>query len=451
MAGNRNADGKRSQKNGGGYDCAFVTRPPNTIQTQCPVCLRIPKEPCLASCLCGKEFCRECAEEIQGENKPCPLCNKPGIIFLRHHGSERYLKAQEVWCSQKKNGCDWRGKLGEYEQHLNLNPPSPENQLIGCQFVEVECERGCGERFLRRHITSHQNLECRKRPYSCEYCHDYHSNFQDVTGLHYSQCTQYPVPCPNRCQETAMKRQELQKHIEEECPLTEVNCPLHFAGCGVRLPRKDMPEHLKDTVTHLTLLATTTQSLLKENQELKRHNQQLELKQESMEKQFTALQEEMQTMKLCLGGLPIIFAVNYENNENVVYLPSFYTHAQGYRMCIQFYPNGFQSAKSTHVSLFMCLMRGGYDDYLKWPFRGEITIQIVNQAGDHSHVERVIPYNDETPDDTAGRMTDKERAKGWGFLKYLVISDLDNNIAKNTQYLKNGTLMVRVVGVKITT
>jgi hypothetical protein len=96
-------------------------------------------------------------------------------------------------------------------------------------------------------------------------------------------------------------------------------------------------------------------------------------------------------------------------------------------------------------------MRGGYDDYLKWPFRGEITIQIVNQAGDHSHVERVIPYNDETPDDTAGRMTDKERAKGWGFLKYLVISDLDNNIAKNTQYLKNGTLMVRVVGVKITT
>ena len=98
-------------------------------------------------------------------------------------------------------------------------------------------------------------------------------------------------------------------------------------------------------------------------------------------------------------------------------------------MCVQFYPNGFQVAKSTHVSIFVCIMQGEYDNHLKWPFRGEIPVQIVNQAGDHSHIEKVIPYSDETPDDTAGRVTDKERAKGWGFLK-LTLGDLDFNSVK---------------------
>ena len=55
-------------------------------------------------------------------------------------------------------------------------------------------------------------------------------------------------------------------------------------------------------------------------------------------------------------------------------------------------------------------MKGQFDDHLKWPFRGEITIQIVNQDGDHHHVEKTIPYNDKTPDNTAGRVTGKNRA-----------------------------------------
>ena len=62
------------------------------------------------------------------------------------------------------------------------------------------------------------------------------------------------------------------------------------------------------------------------------------------------------------------------------------------------------------MSVFTCLMKGPFDDHLKWPFRGEITIQIVNQDGDHDHVEMTIPYTDETDDDVAARVTGKERA-----------------------------------------
>ena len=55
-------------------------------------------------------------EQIKEEDKPCPLCNKSDFTYLRDHGLERFLKEFEVWCSNKEKGCDWRGKLGEYEQ-----------------------------------------------------------------------------------------------------------------------------------------------------------------------------------------------------------------------------------------------------------------------------------------------------------------------------------------------
>ena len=472
-------------QNGGGYDCEFVTPQPDVVQTECPICLMIPKEPCVISCPCGKEFCRECIERIKKDNKPCPLCNLTDFTFLRHHGSERYLKAQEVWCSYKKEkgGCEWRGKLGEYEQHLNRNP-SPENQLTGCQFVEVECEHGCGEWFQRHHIAVHQKSLCPKRPYSCEYCCEYESTFEDVTKNHHHQCNKFPVTCPNKCREAPFEQQKVENHVKVECPLTEVNCPLHYAGCEVRLPRKDMPEHMRDMMTHLTLLATVTQTLLKENQELKqqlkssteatealkkevcenrqnvedlrKENQKMQYQRlqsitegryQATEKEVEALKKADRELRLMLGRFPIDFHVNYATKE-IQYLPSFYTHSRGYCMCIRVDTNGIGDGEGTHVSLFAYLMPGPYDDHLKWPFRGEITIQIVNQAGDHSHVEETIAYDDRTSN--AGRVIDKERSGGWGRHHFLAHTKLEYNAAKKTQYLKDNIIIVRVVRVKTT-
>ena len=452
----------------GGYDCEFVTPPPDVFQIECPICLQIPKEPCLISCTCGKEFCRECIERIKEDNKPCPLCNLSDFTFLRHHGSERYLKAQEVWCSHKKDGCGWRGKLGEYEQHLNEDP-SPENQLTGCQFVAVECAHGCGERFQRRHIASHQKGACPKRPYSCEYCNEYESTLEDVTKNHYPQCAKYAVACPNKCRDAPFERQNVKSHVKVECPLAEIDCPLHYAGCKVRLPRKDMPEHMTDTVTHLTLLATVTQSLFRENQELRQTTEDLKTENRELRMSFEDLKKENQEqqkliqdkqeitegkvetldkkMKLALGDFPFDFPVNYVKERQ--YLPSFNTHSHGYKMCIEVDTNGFSSGKETHVSIFTQLMQGPYDDHLKWPFEGEITIQIVNQAGDHSHVEKTIHYNDKTSDTSAGRVTDKRKSKGWGKNKFLAHTDLEYNAARNIQYLKDGIIIVRVVKVVI--
>ena len=463
----------------GGHDCEFVEPPPASFQTECPICLLILKEPCVISCPCGQKMCSECVERIKKEGKPCPLCNKTDFSFMRDYGLERYMKEFEVRCSHVKDGCGWRGKLGEFEQHLNRNP-SPENQLDGCQFVGVECKYVCGGWYWRCDVSVHQIDHCMKRPYSCGYCQVHESTFEHVTQNHYFECPKYPVVCPNVCRCNPFERQEIEYHLKDDCTLTKVSCPLHYAGCEVELPRKDMPEHMKDTVTHLTLLANVT---LKENQELKevvgKKNQQIdkmaqevhELRQrmtaseaetrksfaglrQSVHDKFQAHDKVDREVQKCVQeltfhklGLPVSFRVRQDVEE--VALPPFYTHSHGYKFCVYVYPQGNGDGKGTHVSIYTHLMKGQFDDHLKWPFRGEITIQIVNQDGDHDHVEKTIPYNDETPDDSAGRVTGKNWASGWGLCTFLAHAHLDYNRAKKTQYGKDGVIIVRVVKVTL--
>ena len=535
----------RSKENRGGYDCEFVEPPTEAFQTECPVCLQILKEPHLISC-CGHKFCRECIERIVKDKNACPLCNEPDFTFMRDRGLERSLKELEVWCSYREEGCEWKGKLGELEEHLNRDP-SPENQLKGCQFVEVECMHKCGEWFQRRHITTHETQQCKKRPYSCDHCRDYDSTFEDVTEVHYPQCGKYPVSCPNDCDVYKIERQDLESHLKDQCPLALVDCPFHYAGCETHLPRKDMPEHMRENFTHLTLLATFSQTLSIENQRLVKENQELqrralEREDENQELHLRALEREDENQELhrraleredesretlaavqtslqelkdrhvegvtkqleaderltemddkisrlycahhnvehSMKVLPIeesyyvretdlaatfqstlrnmylpVFPIDFhvEKSNDSIFSPAFYTHSRGYQMCVRVYPNRRPrgAGEGTHVSIFTCIMPGPFDDYLKWPFRGEITIQVVNQAGDHDHVEKTIPYTDKTPDKSAGRVTDEERSGRWGKLKFLSHDDYHQcNDEDEIQYLKDNHLHIRVMGVKIT-
>ena len=458
----------------GGYDCEFVILPPEAFQAECPICLQILKEPCVISCPCEQKICRECVEQIKKNKKPCPLCNKTEITsFMQDYGLERYLKVQDVYCSKKRLGCQWKGKLGDFEQHLNENP-SPEEQLTGCGFVEVECKHGCGEWYERRFIDIHQNEKCPQRPYSCEYCKDYSSTFKDVKTTHYLICKKYPLPCPNKCQDGPfVEKSKMKLHLNDECPLTEVSCPFAYTGCEVKLPRRDMPGHPADISMHFPLLV----SLTRENQQKQRamesqfeerfkvierqyqlqeeklktaveQNKIFEEKVNAREKEIAMLKEEIQPMKMALGEFPLDFKVAFKKKS--VHLPPFFTHPHGYRMCIGVDPNGFGDGEGTHVSLYAYFMQGLFDEHLKWPFRGKITIHIVNQAGDHDHIKGKLNFNDETGDQYCSRVTRREKADcGWGYQKFLAHTELHYNAAKKTQYLKDNIIIVRVVRVKL--
>ena len=57
--------------------------------------------------------------------------------------------------------------------------------------------------------------------------------------------------------------------------------------------------------------------------------------------------------------------------------------------------------------------------------------------------------HDDTPEDIAGRVTDKDPSGGWGKPKFLHHATLQNNTKENIQYLKDDHFIVRIVKVKV--
>ncbi len=238
-----------------GFDCEFVKPPPSEyVQSECPVCLQIIREPHQVTC-CGNKFCKYCIEHIKETKNQCPTCNEEFSSFA-DKGLKQSLYDLKVRCSHQKDGCEWTGELRQLDEHLNTDP-QPEKQLDGCQFVEIDCIYNCGNKLQRPYIQSHQIKDCPKRPFGCEHCHDYKFTFDDVTNNHWPVCGSFPVPCPNQCGST-IQRQNIDSHVAAECPLTTIKCDFHHVGCAVKLPRQDMPEHQRENLlTHISLLATS--------------------------------------------------------------------------------------------------------------------------------------------------------------------------------------------------
>ena len=102
----------------GGYDCKFVEPPPSAFQTECPVCRLLLRDPYQATC-CGTSFCHSCSEQVRSDNNLCPTCRKDDFMVFPNKGLKRSLNQLHVSCTHSKNGCKWRGELGELDHHLS--------------------------------------------------------------------------------------------------------------------------------------------------------------------------------------------------------------------------------------------------------------------------------------------------------------------------------------------
>ena len=103
-----------------------------------------------------------------------------------------------------------------------------------------------------------------------------------------------------------------------------------------------------------------------------------------------------------------------------------------------------------HVSVFAHLMRGEFDDLLKWPFRGHVTIAMLNQLEDNNHSIRTVRFTDTTDHQIIDRVTEGVRApSGRGYPTFIPHTELNYNPAKNCQYLKYDCLHFQIAMVEL--
>ncbi len=139
--------------------------------------------------------------------------------------------------------------------------------------------------------------------------------------------------------------------------------------------------------------------------------------------------------------------LKHKSDKDLFYSPPFYTSSKGYKMGINVDANGDGDGKGTHVSVFACLMKGDNDDSLSWPFTGTVTVELLNQLEDKNHLKETIPFTED--DECSQRVVDCERGLGLGRPKFISHADLAHKPLTNTQYLKDDTLVFRLVSVQV--
>ncbi|KAJ3451875.1 ring finger protein dg17-related [Anaeramoeba flamelloides] len=203
----------------------------------CPHCKNPFEDPVDSSC--DHTFCRACFDHLIRNNKPCPKCNTPFISRECTESSNsvrQLLNKLQVYCPNKKQGCNEifkRGEINKHRHNCGYNivhcPNFPcdnsyfakdaEKHLSKCVFRTIKCPFGCEKEIIFIDVDEHAK-ECVKANFRCKYCNEL--IVRDLEEQHFeTKCTKYPQPCKyssNGCNKI-LPRDEHEQHLK--------NCPYH--------------------------------------------------------------------------------------------------------------------------------------------------------------------------------------------------------------------------------
>ncbi len=477
-------------RNEGGYCCNFVQNPPRLPEFRCPICSLVPRDPHLTTC-CGRNACKTCLPRAanNAEGTPCPLCGRR-LSAVKNRSLNNEVEALEAYCCFKDRGCNWKGKLDGYDKHASA-----------CDYSRIQCQYNCGASVQRRCYEEHLQQTCTRYPLPCPTCG------KDIERRNHkahtrTQCPLTTVTCPFSevgCKVT-LQRKELRSHFtsafQHHLVLVKSRSETLkseslkrkrelVASEGKRLKeREDEVVKLHELLRETQLKSNTLQKLVGETEQEVRH---LKLEQRRSRERFGAdiggrdteiqrlkqsirqLQEQMKSK--CYGPPLPRFAVVRSRPappERVTYIPPltmritefakrkwnneiwnsppFYTHKYGYKMCLIVYTNGTDRLRGVWVSAYVSLVKGEYDDHLKWPYHGKVTLGVNNYARNAMHVSHTVVFDSDSDLGAGKRVTDGYlAATRLGVHQFLIQRSLDPVVPFSSQrYLNKDCLEIRI-------
>ena len=393
-------------------------------ELKCPICLELVSDPVQTSC--GHLLCEKCMNKTD----TCPVDRKT-FTATPDHFNNRRLGDFKVKCPNSEKGCDWQGELREAEVHTSDI----------CCFQMMKCKNGCNEEMERRQLRSHETTKCLHRNFKCPHC-PHRGPYNTVTTSHLTVCESFHLPCVAGCKRT-LTRRGMKDHLAKTCSEELVECPHKMAGCASIIKRKDLKGHTSDKDHHLQALMDSHAAAMEQLYGIIRHG--LGSNVSSIPLSFRPW---LQNTFTCYPIPPWVIKMEgfQRKKESMKHWHSdpVYSHFGGYQMCIDVNATNDRDGKGTHVSLYVCLMRGDNDDNLKWPFKGTIKVSLLNQLEDGQHHTRQ-PWSPDNPKMACDRVTKNGGAgSSWGYHKFISHQDLSYNSKKKVQYLKDDTLFFRV-------
>ena len=148
---------------------------------------------------------------------------------------------------------------------------------------------------------------------------------------------------------------------------------------------------------------------------------------------------------------PVTFKVTqlsqWLRSKDVWYSNPFFTFHWGHQMCLKVHAAGYGDGEGTHVSVFLYLIKGPYDDKLEqsghWPLRGTFTIELVNQLNDSNHYSHIVQFHHHLCKDCTNRvLVGMMSNSGCGETKFISHHTLFHY--NNSSYYKSDSVIFRI-------
>ena len=263
---------------------------------------------------------------------------------------------------------------------------------------------------------------------------------------------------------------QVKKHLNtgegtsEGCGYVPVTCSY---GCGVELPRHQLPKHelevcpKRPVERQIASLVKKFDAVVVDNQLLRRELDGTHQEIQKMKTMISDLQQQNEKLKndfeqrcssleantVHLPTPPFYFAIenftHLKSTDQVWCSDPFYSHPGGYKIVVEVYPNGFDSSKGTHMSVYVGLQRGEFDNQLQWPFSGEITIETYNRSLKQWSKRKVIDLNVQCGCDIVSKPTKLSNA-GYGYPEYIS----HDEVLSHYHNRDGNVVSMRVVAVK---
>ena len=107
-----------------------------------------------------------------------------------------------------------------------------------------------------------------------------------------------------------------------------------------------------------------------------------------------------------------------------IFSDPFKSHKHGYKVCMELYPDGEGVRKGSHLTVFIHIMRGLFDDILSWPCKLHCTIDIINQHTRLVHHSHTVNYEDD-PNSSSWMKLKTDRNYGFG-CDFMRLDELSN-------------------------
>ena len=378
---------------------------------------------------------------------------------------KREILELDVTCTYKEDGCLWKGKLRDLEKHTNISQGT-------CDYVRVLCKWKCGEMIQKKDIADHEEKSCPNRPWYLDFddsrvrmlaerVHNLEEANSSLQGQLSSVQTQLGLM--NGENEKLKAEVEEMKIQQSEVSQNQEELVTQVGSCIDEIQKLKQQEF----AAKISYLTDEIQKLKDENVRLSREMSQLSLRRNSLdqnsEKREGNIDEDTSSVMYddfttsnsdpilsstispdVDSSAPFSFTMKsfeHRKQQKVIWFgPSFYSHSGGYKMQLRVDSSGTQDGEGTHVSVYVYLMKGEFDDELSWPFQGHVTVRILNQLKDSNHYERVIDFPKGTNPLSVNRVTLGGRVKaGHGYSQFIPVLDLIGD-DEECRYLKDDSL-----------